>query len=70
MLESIVVHTDIMSAQYRITNNHEHGKTFKERTKNSERGTGGAIFRNDSSRLGQTILEVKSEIKETVRVKR
>ena len=29
MLESIVAHTDIMSTQYRVTNNHEHGKTFK-----------------------------------------
>ena len=52
-----------MSAQDRIAKNHEHGRTFKERIQNSKRVTGVAIFRNGSSRLIQTILEVQRERK-------
>ena len=55
-LESMVAHLDIMSAQDRIAKNCEHRRTSKKHTQNSKRVTGGAIFRNSSSRLGQTIL--------------
>ena len=69
MLESIVVHLDIMPAQDRIANNHEHGSTFKERIQNDKLVTGGAIFCNGSSRQGQTILEVQNERKQAALVK-
>ena len=69
MLESRVVHSDIMSAQNRIAKNREHGSTFKERIQNYKRFTYGEIFRNDSSRLVQTILDVQRERKEDARVK-
>ena len=69
VLESIVAHSYIMSAQYRIDKNHKHRRTSKEHIQNYKKVTGGAIFRNVSSRLGQTILEVQCERKETAWVK-
>ena len=70
MLESIFAHSDIMCAQYRIAKNREHGRTFKEHIQNSKQVTGGEIFHNGSSGLGQTIMGVERERKEAVRVKR
>ena len=69
MLESIIAHLDIMSDQDSITNNCEHGSTFKERIQNAKWVSGDAIFRNGSLRLGQTIMEVQRERKEYARVK-
>ena len=63
MLESIIAHSYIMYARDRIANNCEHGSTFKERIQTDKRETGGAIFRNGYSRLGQTIQEVQRERK-------
>ena len=68
MLEYIVAHSGSMSDQDRIANNREHGRTLKEHIQNAKGVTGGAIFRNGSSRLGQTILEVQRERKESARV--
>ena len=59
-----------MSARDRITKNCEHGRTSKECIQNTKRFTGGAIFRNGSSRLGQNILQVQREIKEAAWDKR
>ena len=70
MLEFIVAHLDIMSSQNKIAKNYEYRRTFKERIQNSKLVTGGAIFRNGSSRMGQTILEVQHERKEASWVKR
>ena len=70
MLECIVAHSDIMPPRDRIANNREHRRTFKELIQNSKQVTSSAIFRNGSSSLGQTILEVRHERKEAARVKR
>ena len=68
MIESIVAHSGIRSARDRIAKNREHGRTFKEQIQNVKQVTGGAIFRNGSSRLVQTILEVRRERKKAARV--
>ena len=58
MLESIVAHSDILYARDSIAKNCEHRMTFKEHIQNYKQVTGGSIFRNGSSSLGQTILDV------------
>ena len=69
MLEPITEHLDIISAQDSIIKNCEHRRTFKERIQNAKLVTGGEIFRNGYSRLGQNILEVQRERKEASQVK-
>ena len=69
VLESIVAHSDIMSAWDSIAKNSENRGTFKERIQNAKQVACVAIFRNGSSKLGQTILEVQRERKDAARVK-
>ena len=60
-IDAIVSHNDLQIARERIKNEHQKGKTIREKLEAAKRVTSGIVFASGTSRLGKTVFDVCRE---------
>ena len=60
-IDAIVSHNDLQLARERIKNEHQKGKTIREKLDAAKRVTSGIVFASGTSRLGKTVFDVCRE---------
>lgn len=60
-IDAIVSHNDLQIARERIKNEHQKGKTIREKLEAAKRVTSGIVFPSGTSRLGKTVFDVCRE---------